>query len=171
MIVKCILNDVKEVPEVYLTFGPDYADHDHLAVSIGKNYAVYAVRKDNDAEGQWYFIYTDNGYLWWMPAISFEVVESSRPTGWIEKVTAGDDTMQAYPSLYDWEVEEGIIDFKKESEEKYLSEVRADPSFPVQVQIDSLNLDFEKKKQLNQYEEDLQIAKEKGWERPPKPQG
>lgn len=169
MIVKCIDNKVINIPKRYLDFGPDMIDDKELAISIGKYYIVYAIQTNRKTEAQWYFIYTDQGYLWWMPSVAFELYDNVNPKGWVGD-NFKDYTTWSYPALHRWEIEEGIIDREKDAEHTFLSEVSQDPTFPKQAELDQLNIEFERQKRWKEYQKDLKIAKENGWERPEKPE-
>jgi hypothetical protein len=170
MIIKCKSNDYNSVPKDYLAFAPDRTSEDSLAASIDKHYVVYAVRREKNTNASWYFVYTDSGYLWWMPSVAFEITDNDRPHGWIEKEVSDSDVLSSYPSLHQWKIEEGIIDGDNSAESTFLSEVASDKSFPSKQQLDELNIEFNKKQKIKKYEEELAIAKENGWERPEKPE-
>lgn len=169
MIVKCTSNTLAKVPKKYLVFAPDQIDEEHLASSIGKYYAVYACRLDDQSDASWYFIITDSGHMWWMPSTAYEITDDKRPDGWLEKVVHGEDLIASYPSLHNWSVEEEIIDGEKDAKSIFFAEAEADPTFPSLKEIDMLNIKFEQRRLIKKYEKDLAIAKLNGWERPEKP--
>lgn len=174
MIVKAVRNDESKIPREYLTYAlpwrkQENTDSATIAVSIGKHYAVYALRQDGQSGTVWYLVYHDYDHLWWMPAPIYEVVDDSQPRGWVNENVRG-DIFSSYPSLQRWEIEEGIIDGEEPATSTYLAEAQNDPSFPTRQHLDKLNEEFEKKQRMDKYNEDLRLAKERGWELPEKPE-
>lgn len=130
MILKCKTNLEKDVPaqlqERALTQSEGL-----LAVTPGKTYPAFAIKYDE--LGTWYFIQVDQfggGWLWWMPEAIFEVVDDSRPGGWLEWNDHG-NKMLSYSSLGDEKtLNEDILDYKPEALDMYLDQAYADPTFP-----------------------------------------
>ncbi len=158
-----------KVPKVNMVLGPATRPDGRLAVSIGRYYAVYALRQDGQSGAVWYLVYNDYSHLWWMPEPIYEVVDDTRPGGWVTSLARGDN-FSSYPSLQRWEIEEGIIDGEESATNTYLGEVHNDPSFPTQQYLDELNEEFEKQQRTNKYNKDIRLAKERGWELPEKPE-
>lgn len=161
---------MSEIDRKYLAYGPDKSDTNHLAVTVGKSYSVYACRKDENTSATWYFIYTDNEYLWWMPAVAFEIIQDDEPRGWVTLERPGKMTLKSYPSLQEWSIEEGIIDGESAAEKTYIQETEADPTFPEQELVESLNAKLDRKLKMDEYERKLDEARANGWERPEKPE-
>jgi hypothetical protein len=170
MIVKCIQNSKETIPKEYLDWGPDNAGSGHIAASVGKYYAVYAKRTDKESEASWYLLYTDNGYLWWMPSMAYEITDPTPPANWIRYTSKGGEEVLSYPSLEEWRILEGIIDHELTAVHTYLDEVNNDPTFPSPDKLEQLNHEFNKRQRTDKYLKAKAIAKENSWELPEKPE-
>jgi hypothetical protein len=168
MIVTCRTNNLSDIPQQYLMFGPDTlnADDGKIATTVGKSYAVYAIRQSPENNAKWYFVHTDSNYLWWMPAIAFEMTESSEPEKWVAHIERSGDILSSYPSLQEWSVEEGIIDGDEHFTELYMNEVDGDDTFPAIASIVAMNEKLDQRLKDEEYERKLKEAKERGWELP-----
>lgn len=169
MIVSCAVSDSNVIPTEYLNFGYDNGLEGHIASTVGKSYRVYAHRQNRKTGTGWYLIYTDNGYLWWMPACAYRVLNEEHPKGWTT-VKDEDYVLHSYPALHDWKIEEGIIDGEVDAERALLEQVSNDPTFPTEATINELNQELSRHQRIEKYEKDLAIAKENGWERPQRPE-
>jgi hypothetical protein len=166
MIIKAITSKLPSELQRY-AFTQD--KNGKMDISEGKCYLVYAVGFIQS--GTRYFVHTDKENiesLWWMPAQFYYIVDETHPKGWKTNKING-QTFIAYPSLANWKISEGIIDGEFAAIASYQAEVDADPTFPTQKQLATLNADFYTKQLQKEYEEKLKIAKEHGWERPTKP--
>lgn len=126
MRVKCISNKRDGLPEAIREMGfPEGSSDNIFDLTIGKEYEVYALR--HDEEGDWYFVHTDTMNMdsfWWMTSSLYEVIDDTRSKGWVTaKLENSEAVMEAFPSLFDWRIEEGIIDGDEEAISKYQSEI------------------------------------------------
>jgi len=169
MIVKCILDREDSISKEELALAPAWRRDGSLSASVGKHYIVYAMRRNEESGAKWYLVYSDYRHLWWMPASAYETVDGKRPQGWTDKSTR-EDIFSSYPSLHQWKLEEGIIDSEGEAEQVYLAEVKNDPTFPTQQELNRLNYEIDKQQRVKKYNEELEMAKANGWERPEKPE-
>jgi|GEM_PF-1171045 len=170
MIVRCIYNDVKYVPEKQREYAITQDADDGLDITVGKHYIVYATKQT--PQGLWYFVHTDRrnpDTLWWMPAALYEVVQKRLPDGWKER-TEEDETLIAYPSLHNWEVENDILDGEKAALQAYMTETAADPTSPSLDDLNKYNTEFNKQQREQKYEHNKELARERGYEWPKNPE-
>lgn len=166
MIVRAILDDEVQLPGSLRSFALTQDQNGRLDVSLGKCYIVYAIRT---IEGRkWYFVHTDtrnDWSLWWMPSMVYEIVDNAQPVGW-QKFSSSRATLISYPSLSQFEVENGILDAEKGAIATYMKEVRTDSTFPDDQTLSICNQDFNKKQSEKTYAIQMQLARERGYERP-----
>lgn len=136
MIIKCIANNINNLPESLREFAFTQNDEGILDISIGKHYAVYGKEQ---RDGRWFYLVhtdTDNtASYWWMPADLYEVTGAAEPEQWqeIEK------DLFSYPSLGKWQVSEGLVDGDADAIAEFDAEVAKDETFPSVGAISSLN--------------------------------
>jgi hypothetical protein len=169
MIVKAITNKATDLPLPMQEMGfPTAQDDTILDITPGANYAVYAMRVDNEQTE--YFVHTGTENVdsfWWMPSQLYEVVDSTKPEGWQIK-TDSNTVLRAYPSLFDWQIEEGIIDGDDAAVDVYQNEVEQDKSFPTKQAIAELNEPLSRSAAEQKHQENVRLAKERGYEMPEK---
>lgn len=149
MIIRCITNRRVDLPEAISDMAyPEGVTDDLLDLTIGMHYSVYAIKADKSSTR--YFIQTNTPSryaLRWMPSELFEVKDSSKPKGWEKHQDTPANiliTYWAYPSLFDWKIENGIIDNEAWAINIYMKEVKADPTFPSEDDVSRLNTEIPK---------------------------
>lgn len=146
MIVKAVHNNVRALPSIFDDYAITQDDVTGvLDVTIGKHYPVYATKIDE--QGTWYFVPTDTDHadgMWWMPSGIYEVIDNGKPAGW---VTNAEACLTGYPVLFDWNVEEGIIDYEADAVQALHDAVAQDKTFPSQQRINDLNQSFLREEQ------------------------
>lgn len=167
MIVKCLRNKRVDLPVAYRDLGfPEGTDEDTLDITPGFCYLVYATKIEDHIKS--FLVHTDTmntDSWWWMPDSLYEVVDSAQPAGWITGKYA-DAEVSAYPALFDWKIQDGIMDGETLAINKYAQEVADDPSFPTQEILNEYNVDYISKQAAEKFEEDERNARERGWEKP-----
>ena len=103
MIVKAKYNHIKDLPLELQHFAyHQEAGSDLLPLTIGKQYVVAGIRKIENTMS--YLIVADYGELratpWWYPEHLFVVVDSNKPSGWVESGDPnGDSYIFTFPEL------------------------------------------------------------------------
>ena len=158
MIIKCTSNTTDILPLLIQNYAWTQGKEDtQVDLTTGKYYAVYAII--NDDKGERYLVHTDNSNsLRWMPSEFYEVYEAAHPTGWKEWENKG---LISYPALHNSTTFYEIIDNEDPGKSAYMAEVAKDSTFPSVHELGRLNYPAI-------YEQKLKLAKECGYEYPPK---
>lgn len=166
MIVKAVNTNIKQLPENLNEYAFTQNESGELDVNRGRHYVVYALKKSPSLT--LYLVHTDRQNtrtLWWMPAQVYELIEPTYPAGWTE-VKIGNQIVYAYPFLHQGVNEEAIIDGDLAATNAYLEEMIKDDTAPTNAQLARLNEAFEELQREKNYAKELNLAKERGYERP-----
>ena len=162
MIVKCIANNINDLPESLRDFAFTQDENGNLDVSVGKLYAVYGKER---RDGRWfYLVHTDNDNkvsFWWMPADLYAVTDDSEPAMWQEI----EDGLFSYQSLGKWQVSEGLIDKDVSAIAEFNGEVANDSSFPTEETLNKLNEAFYAEQNQARHESADILSRERGWDK------
>lgn len=181
MVVEAITDDRNDVPKSIRHYAWQLKEDTRLPLTIGKKYVVGGEQQDNGFN--YYLIIADEdeytGRPWWYPSKLFQIVNPERPADWVDGdgVTsfpelAQDKTGTFYNNLQDGEPEELAIFLKH-----YEQYARAHNLWYVDGRPNRPKDQWEKPASLpgqevmRKYQEDLRLAKERGYEPPVRPEG
>ena len=139
MIIRAVNVSLEKPQENYIgTYAPTSTDDHTLDFTKDAVYPVYALRKNG--ENTEYFLLPDSRpYFFWVPSGYFEIEEANHPSGWKTDFYTEGILQSSYPSLFDWETQEGIIGNNTDAVQLYMNEADNDKTFPQQNRIDELN--------------------------------
>jgi len=184
MVVEAITDDNQNIPEPIRNFAWQQREDGRLPLTIGKKYVVSGIRRTRGFE--FFLVIADEnefgGRPWWYLSDLFKTLDSIKPSDWVEggvdqdryfsfPELAKDDTGHFENNLEDGEPKELAV-FLKHYEQyaraHNLWYVDGRPNKPKNQWEQPSSLP--KQARAKKYEDDLKLAKERGYEWPEKPE-
>lgn len=99
MVIKCITNLIKDIPEEYLEYHQK-THEDDFNLTIGKEYIVTGITAENGK--LLYYAELNNGIVYWVTPALFDVVDDRVPDDWVFRIEPHAGGLDFMISFLEW---------------------------------------------------------------------